>query len=127
MCEIELELKRGSSAEQFRLAQRLSSTELVMLGVTTKADRDYELLTGKPPSPAKSGSIGLSHDLSTQAAFKVIARACLHQLLANLPALRAPNPGAPGTPFAKTAPRAVSVENDRDPIENPPCTVGEGW
>jgi inorganic triphosphatase YgiF len=89
--EIELELRRGKPPQLFRLARQLARHGRATLAVRSKADRGYELLTGRAAQPVKAFSAWLSPDMRASDAFQAIARACLHQLLFNLPALRASN------------------------------------
>jgi triphosphatase len=87
--EVELELKHGQSPALFRLAHQLAKRVPVTLGVKSKADRGYELLTGEASQPVKAFSVTLAPKQSVQTAFQSIARACLHQLCANAGPLRA--------------------------------------
>jgi triphosphatase len=87
--EVELELKHGQSPALFRLAHQLAKRVPATLGVKSKADRGYELLTGEASQPVKAFSVKLAPKQSVQTAFQSIARACLHQLCANAGPLRA--------------------------------------
>jgi triphosphatase len=87
--EIELELKQGDSPALFRLAHQIVKNMPAMLGVKSKADRGYELLTGESSRPVKAFSVKLVPKQSPQSALQSIARACLHQLCANTAPLRA--------------------------------------
>ena len=87
--EVELELKRGQSPALFRLAHQLAKRVPATLGLKSKADRGYELLTGQASQPVKAFSVKLAPKQSVQTAFQSIARACLHQLCANAGPLRA--------------------------------------
>jgi triphosphatase len=87
--ELELELKHGQSPALFRLAHQLAKHVPATLGVKSKADRGYELLTGEASQPVKAFSVKLTPKESTRAAFQSIARACLHQLCANAGPVRA--------------------------------------
>src|ERR1700730_3167472 len=80
LCEVELELKRGESAELFKLARALAEEVPVQLTVKSKAEHGYTLLSGEPPAAIKAAPVALAPDSTRQAAFAVIARACLHQL-----------------------------------------------
>src|SRR5262249_21839452 len=82
----ELELKRGESAELFKLARMLAKEVPVQLAVKSKAERGYALIAGEVPQAVKAAPVALTPDCSRQAAFQAIARACLHQLVANQPA-----------------------------------------
>jgi triphosphatase len=86
LCELELELKRGESAELFKLARVLADEVPVQLAVKSKAERGYALVAGEEPKAVKAAPVALTPDWSRQAAFKAIARACLRQLVANKPA-----------------------------------------
>jgi inorganic triphosphatase YgiF len=90
-CEVELELLRGDGAHLFRLARQLASLTPLQLGVKSKAERGYALITGEPSEPVKSLQAALTPEFDTKSAFKVIARSCLHQLIANVPAVLAGN------------------------------------
>jgi triphosphatase len=92
LCEIELELKRGESAELFKLARMLAEEVPVQLAVRSKAERGYALIAGKKPEVVKAAPVALTSDCSRQAAFQAIARACLRQLVANQPATLAGDP-----------------------------------
>ncbi len=87
LCEVELELKRGRATDLFALARSLSDEVPVQLAVKSKADRGYALITAAKPEAVKAGKIALAPDADVQSAFQTIARACLHQLVANRPAL----------------------------------------
>jgi len=86
LCEVELELKRGESAELFKLARMLAEEVPVQLAVKSKAERGYTLIAGEAPQAVKAAPVALTPDRSRQAAFQAIARACLRQLVANQPA-----------------------------------------
>jgi len=86
LCEVELELKRGESAELFKLARMLAEEVPVQLAVKTKAERGYALIAGERPEPVKAASVALTPNCSRQSSFQAIARACLRQLVANQPA-----------------------------------------
>jgi triphosphatase len=92
LSEVELELKRGESAELFRLAQGLAEQVPVQLAVKSKAERGYALVTAEKPQPIKAAPVALAPDSSQQAAFQAIAHACLHQLVGNLPAMQGGDP-----------------------------------
>jgi triphosphatase len=83
ICEVELELKRGNAAELFEVARALAVEVPVRLAVTSKAERGYALVTGLRPGAVGAAAVEISPDASCQAAFQTIARACLHQIVAN--------------------------------------------
>jgi triphosphatase len=83
LCEVELELKQGQAADLFKLAKMLAHEVPVQLAVKSKADRGYALLTAEKAAPVKAVPVALAPESDVQCAFQVIARACLHQLVAN--------------------------------------------
>jgi triphosphatase len=87
-CEVELELMRGESAELFKLARTLAAEVPVRLAVKSKAERGYALIAGEKPEAVKAGPVALTPKTRRQAAFQAIARTCLHQLVANQPAMQ---------------------------------------
>jgi inorganic triphosphatase YgiF len=94
LCEMELELKRGDPAELFRIARALAQEIPVQLAVKSKAERGYALITGEKIAATKAAPVVLGPDMTRKAAFQVIARSCLHQLVANRPALQRRDPEA---------------------------------
>jgi triphosphatase len=92
LCEVELELKQGQVIDLFRLAKKLAQEVPAQLAVKSKADRGYALLTGEKAGAVKAVPIGLVPDTDVQSAFQIIARACLHQLLANEPVMLGAEP-----------------------------------
>ncbi len=85
LCELELELKQGDAADLFKLAKTLAEEVPVQLAFRSKAERGYALLTNEKPAAVKAKPIAIAPDNDVQSAFQVIARACLHQLVANQP------------------------------------------
>ena len=53
------------------------------LAVKSEADRGYALLTAEKADAIKAAPVRLAPDADVQSAFRIIARACLHQLVAN--------------------------------------------
>jgi len=86
LCELELGLKRGETAELFKLARVLAEEVPVQLAVKSEAERGYALVAGEEPQAVKAAPVALTPDWSRQAAFQAIAGACLRQLVANKPA-----------------------------------------
>ena len=87
LCEVELELKRGELADLFRTARELAKQVPAQLAVTSKAERGYSLLAGNEPEAIKAAPVALTPDSSCEASFRMIARACLRQLVANRSAM----------------------------------------
>ena len=92
VCELELELKSGSAAVLFALAKRLAETVPLTLSVKTKAERGFDLLDGGEPEFEKSLPVEIAPDETCANAFRIAARNCLRQVLANLPGTRAGRP-----------------------------------
>jgi inorganic triphosphatase YgiF len=86
LCEVELELKRGQIDDLFNTARALARQVPVQLAVSSKAERGYSLMTGTESAVVKRAPVALTSDLSCEASFRGIARACLRQLVANRPA-----------------------------------------
>src|SRR3984893_4751894 len=94
LCEVELELKRGETGELFKLARTLGEQVPIQLSVKSKAERGYALIAGEEPKAVKAAPVALTPESSRQAAFQAVARACLHQLVGNLPAMQDGDPEA---------------------------------
>ena len=87
LCEIELELERGTIAELFDLARELTRAVPARLAVKSKSERGYALIDGREDAPVKAAAIDLPAGTRTRDAFKVIGHACLRQVVANEAAL----------------------------------------
>src|SRR5262249_5405378 len=92
LCEIELELKRGSAADLFNVAHELTQALPARLAVKSKSERGYELLDGEQELPVKAASIDLHVGMSAREAFRTIGLACLKQVIDNEPALTRGDP-----------------------------------
>ena len=92
LCEMELELKRGATAELFRIARSLAQEIPVQLAVKSKAQRGYALLAGEKTAATKAAPVALRPDMTRKAAFQALAWSCLHHLVANRPALQGRDP-----------------------------------
>ena len=92
VCELELELKRGQPTDLFLLARRIAIKTPVDVTLASKAERGYRLFAGEKPAPIRSLPLALSRNACSREAFQAIARACLHQLVGNLPLLRKRDP-----------------------------------
>jgi triphosphatase len=92
VCEVELELKRGKPTELFKLARALADQVPVELAVASKAERGYALIKAEQAKPIKAAPVALTPQLTRQAGFQVVARSCLHQMIANVPAMRRGDP-----------------------------------
>jgi len=92
--EVELELKSGAPADLFKVARALGRDVPVHLSLRTKSERGYDLVDGKRASPIKALPVALTDDLTAAPALQAIARACLHQLVANYSLIRLNQPEA---------------------------------
>jgi triphosphatase len=92
LCEIELELKRGSAADLFDVARELTQKLPARLAVKSKSERGYEILDDEQKQPVKAASIDLQAGVSAREAFKAIGLACLKQVINNEPALLGGDP-----------------------------------
>lgn len=82
ICEIELELKHGASADLFRFAHKLDAIAPVRIGVLSKSDRGYRLK--KPARKAfKAEPITLKPKMNVTAAFQHVVQMCLRQFRLN--------------------------------------------
>ncbi|MBC7906033.1 MAG: CHAD domain-containing protein [Rhodospirillaceae bacterium] len=89
VCEVELELVEGPPSRLFALARQIAEVVPARLLTQSKSDRGYDLAAGRKPMPVKSKHVALSADTEIADAFRLIARNCLHHLLANEPSLTA--------------------------------------
>jgi len=87
LCEIELELDRGTVAELFDVARQLVLALPARLALKSKSERGYEAIDGKLETPVKAASIDLPADANTRVAFKIIGLGCLKQIINNEAAL----------------------------------------
>ena len=87
LCEIELELERGTSTQLFDVARELTEALSARIAVKSKSERGYEIIDNKQECPAKASRIDLPAVATTRDAFKVIGLTCLKQVIDNEPAL----------------------------------------
>jgi len=87
LCEIELELERGTSTRLFDVARELAEALSARIGVKSKSERGYEIIDNKQELPAKAARIDLPAAATTRDAFKIIGLTCLKQVIDNEPAL----------------------------------------
>lgn len=92
LCEIELELKRGSAAKLFELARELAAAFPARLAVKSKSERGYELIDGERALPVKADAIDLPADANARDAFRMIGVSCLKQIIRNEAALMKGDP-----------------------------------
>ena len=85
--EIELELKHGNAAALFKVARDILSIVPAQIDVKSKPERGYELLEKAPIATETASDPELKAKINTGRAFTLIGRACLHHLVANVPAM----------------------------------------
>jgi inorganic triphosphatase YgiF len=88
-CEIELELKRGASAELARLARRLAEVAPVSLGLKSKADRGFDLRSEQAPGVHHAEKFQLGRNARIDRSFQLIGWSCLRQIALNADAVKA--------------------------------------
>ena len=87
LCEVELELERGTTAALFDVAREFAAALPARIAVKSKSERGYEIIDNKQELPAKAIRIHLPVAATTRDAFKVIGLTCLKQIIDNEPAL----------------------------------------
>jgi inorganic triphosphatase YgiF len=92
LCEIELELKRGSPAKLFDVARELTAALPARLAVKSKSERGYEIIDGEKSLAIKAEAIDLPEDASARDAFRMVGVGCLKQIIDNEPALMKRDP-----------------------------------
>lgn len=91
IAEVELELISGDQAAMYRLAHDIAAAIPAQLAVKSKSDRGYDLIDGTAGAVVKADDVEIAPHQSAAQAFQAIALACLHQLVANKPAMLARN------------------------------------
>jgi triphosphatase len=87
LCEIELELNRGTVTELFDVARQLVRALPARLALKSKSERGYEVIDGELETPVKAAPIDLPAGANTRDAFKLIGLGCLRQIINNETAL----------------------------------------
>ena len=80
--EIELELKGGDPRQLFTLARKINAIVPVKIGVQSKSERGYRLLSAMR-NAAKAEAIGLEPRLTADEGFRMIALSCFRQFRLN--------------------------------------------
>ena len=83
LCEVELELKRGSPAALYELALELAQVAPLRLEPRSKAARGYALLAGEAPKAVKAAKLELPPGTTVEGALSRILRSCLDQIMVN--------------------------------------------
>ena len=87
LCEIEIELERGTPAVLFDVARELTLALPARLAVKSKSERGYEIVDGEQELPVKAAPVDLPAGTSTRDAFQMIGLVCLKQVINNEAAL----------------------------------------
>src|SRR6516164_5906694 len=87
LCEIELELDRGTVTELFDVARQLVRALPARLALKSKSERGYEIIDGELETPVKAAPIDLPAGANTRDTFKMIGLGCLKQIINNEVAL----------------------------------------
>lgn len=87
--EVELELKSGHIGRLFTLAQELHRTVPLRIGLESKAELGYRMVSGRAPGPVATEPPVLSPLSTVAEAFRHIVRHGLRQILANEPCVLA--------------------------------------
>ena len=82
ICEIELEMKSGTSAALFALARKIDAAAPARLGVLTKAERGNRLI-GPLDTVAKAEPVELAEHISTDDAFRTVVNSCVRHFRLN--------------------------------------------
>lgn len=83
LCELELELGRGSPQVLFDMVRRLDEAVPLRLGVLSKSERGYALAAGETRAAVKAEPIRLDADGDIRDAFRLIAQGCIRQFRCN--------------------------------------------
>ncbi|MGN6747188.1 MAG: CYTH and CHAD domain-containing protein, partial [Xanthobacteraceae bacterium] len=92
LCEIELELKRGTAADLFDVARTLTQSLPARLAVKSKSQRGYELIDGEQEGPVKATHVELLPGILAREACRIVGLACLNQIVSNDGALNKGDP-----------------------------------
>lgn len=87
--EVELELKSGRIGRLFALAEEMHATVPLRIGIESKAELGYRMVSGRSPAPVNSDPPMLSPLSTVAEAFRHIVRHGLRQILANEPCVLA--------------------------------------
>lgn len=88
ICEVGLELRSGGVADLFSVAGELQTELQLHPEVASKFQRGYHVLADESWHPVKALPIATDGGMTTIAAFRTVALACLHHLQSNEQGLR---------------------------------------
>lgn len=87
VCEVELELKRGTRSQLFAMAGEIADGLTLRMGVVSKSERGFRLLEGRGRRVQKAEKIQLRDSMSIAEAFAAIIQSCLRHFRLNEPIL----------------------------------------
>ncbi|WP_146151043.1 CYTH and CHAD domain-containing protein [Allosphingosinicella deserti] len=87
VCEIELELKRGSRAELFAFAREIGRAIPLRMGVMSKSERGQRLAAKRPRQIRKAEPVDIPPGTAIADAFALIVQSCLRHFRRNEPAV----------------------------------------
>lgn len=83
ICEIELELLEGDRGALFGLARAIAGRVPVRIGVRSKSERGYDLLSEDAGMAAKADPIWLNREMTAEQAFAAIVAGCIRHYRTN--------------------------------------------
>jgi len=92
LCELELELARGTKAALFDLAREVADALPARLALRSEAERGFSLLDGTETTSLKAALVELRPEMRADDGLRAIGRSCLRQVADNVPALEAGDP-----------------------------------
>lgn len=85
LCELEIELLKGSPKDAFDAARAIAANVPIKLGVLSKAERGFALADGLLEEPTKASPVPVRAEMSMADGFAVIAQSCLRHFRLNEP------------------------------------------
>lgn len=85
ICEVELELKQGSTAPLFQLAIDLADRAALRYGSQSKAERGYGLISDEMPPRQPTSGLVLDRKATIADSFPRLVNAALRELVAEIP------------------------------------------
>ncbi len=83
LLEVELELREGSASVLYEVAERLGEVLDLQVESSSKAERGYALVHGRPPPPVTGRPVGLTPSFLAEDAYAAILSECLEQVHRN--------------------------------------------
>lgn len=83
ICELELELVKGTPQDLLKLARQLATDLPLLPDDVSKAERGFRLHLGTPAQPARAEPSDITPDMTPLEAFRALAFACIRQWQSN--------------------------------------------